>query len=154
MHLVLCPSSRYRVHHKTRNKLHTKIELTMRSVSDSPIWRHDIYTLPCIKQVTNENLLCSIGDPTQCSAETKMGRKSQNEGICVYRGLPRWLGGKESAGDMGLIPGLGRSPGERNSNPLQYPCLGNPSDRGAWWATVHGVAKEVRCNLGPKEQQP
>ena len=43
-------------------------------------------------------------------------------------------------GDMGLIPGLGRSPGEGNGNPLQYSCLGNSMDRGAWWATVHGVA--------------
>jgi len=40
-----------------------------------------------------------------------------------------------------LIPGLGRSPGERNGNLLQYSCLENPMDRGAWWATVHGVAK-------------
>ena len=46
-----------------------------------------------------------------------------------------------SAGDVGLIPGLGRSPGEGNGNPLQYSCLENPMDRGAWWATVHGVAK-------------
>ena len=43
--------------------------------------------------------------------------------------------------DMGSIPGLGRSPGEGNSNPLQYSCLENPMDRGAWWATVHGVAE-------------
>ena len=46
-----------------------------------------------------------------------------------------------NAGDMGLIPGLGRSPGERNGNPLQYSRLENSMDRGAWWATVHGVAK-------------
>ena len=46
-----------------------------------------------------------------------------------------------SAGHVGLIPGLGRSPGEGNGNPLQYACLGNPMDRGAWQATVHGVAK-------------
>ena len=44
-------------------------------------------------------------------------------------------------GDPGLIPGSGRSPGEGNGNPLQYYCLENPMDRGAWWATVHGVAK-------------
>ena len=44
-------------------------------------------------------------------------------------------------GDLGLIPGLGRSPGEGNGNPLQYSCLENPMDGGAWWATVHGVAK-------------
>ena len=47
-----------------------------------------------------------------------------------------------NAGDAGLIPGLGKYPGEGNSNPLQYSCLGNPMDRGAWWATVHGVAKK------------
>ena len=46
-----------------------------------------------------------------------------------------------NAGDLGLIPGLGRSPGEGNGNPAQYSCLENPIDRGAWWATVHGVAK-------------
>ena len=52
--------------------------------------------------------------------------------------------GKESAcnaGDPGSIPGSGRSPGEENGNPLQYSCLGNPMDRGTWWATVHGVIK-------------
>ena len=59
-------------------------------------------------------------------------------------GLPRWLSSKECVCQYkrhGLIPGLGRSPGERNGNPLQYSCLGNPMDREAWWATVHGVAK-------------
>ena len=40
-----------------------------------------------------------------------------------------------------MIPGLGRSPGEGNGNPLQYSCLENPTDGGAWWATVHGVTK-------------
>ena len=45
-----------------------------------------------------------------------------------------------SAGDMGSIPGSGRSLGVRNGNPLHYSCLGNPTDRGAWWATVRGVA--------------
>ena len=43
--------------------------------------------------------------------------------------------------DASSIPGLGRSAGEEHSNPLQYSCLENPMDRGAWWATVHGVAK-------------
>ena len=46
-----------------------------------------------------------------------------------------------NAGDPGLIPGSGRSPGEGNGNPLQYSCLENSMDGGAWWATVHGVAK-------------
>ena len=46
-----------------------------------------------------------------------------------------------NAGDLGLIPGSGRSPGEENGNPLQYSCLENPMDGGAWWATVHGVTE-------------
>ena len=52
--------------------------------------------------------------------------------------------GKESAcnaGDLGSIPGSGRSPGEGNGNSLQYSCLENPMDRGVWWATVHGVTR-------------
>ena len=52
--------------------------------------------------------------------------------------------GKESAcnaRDLGSIPGSGRSPGRGHGNPLQYSCLENPMDTGAWWATVHGVAK-------------
>ena len=59
-------------------------------------------------------------------------------------GFPGVSDGKESAfneGDLGLIPGSGRSPGEGNGNPLQYSCLENSMDRGAWWATVHEVTK-------------
>ena len=59
-------------------------------------------------------------------------------------GLPTWHNGKESpakAGDAGSIPESGRSPGEGNGTPLQYSCLGNPMDRGAWSAAVHGVAE-------------
>ena len=48
-----------------------------------------------------------------------------------------------NARDMGLIPGLERSPGEGNGNPLQYSCIGNPTDRRAWQATDHGVAKKL-----------
>ena len=57
------------------------------------------------------------------------------------------IGGSEvkapacKAGDLSSIPGLGRSPGEGNGSPLQYFCLENPMDEGAWWATVHVVAK-------------
>ena len=46
-----------------------------------------------------------------------------------------------NAGDPGSVPGSGRSPGEGNGNPLQYSCLENSMDGGAWWATVHGVTK-------------
>ena len=48
-----------------------------------------------------------------------------------------------NSGDVGSIPGSGRSPEEGNSNTLQYFCLGNPIDRGTWQATVHGVAKKL-----------
>ena len=58
-----------------------------------------------------------------------------------------------NAGDIGLIPGSGGSPGERNSNPFQYSCLGNSIDRGAWQAIVHGGCKRVRHDLVTKQQQ-
>ena len=61
-----------------------------------------------------------------------------------YGGFPGGSDCKESicnGGDLGLIPGLGRSPGEGNDNPLWYSCLENPMDRGAWWATDHGITK-------------
>ena len=70
-----------------------------------------------------------------------------NNVVVVSGGQQRdssFLGGSESAysaGDLGSIPRLGRSPGEGNGNPFQYSFLGNPMDRGAWWATVHGVAE-------------
>ena len=64
--------------------------------------------------------------------------------IKTLLGLPRWLSGKESAcqaENVGSVPGLGRCPGEGIDNPHQYACLENPKDRGALWATVHGVTK-------------
>ena len=71
-------------------------------------------------------------------------------------GFPHSWGGKESAcnaGDLGSIPGSGRSLGEGHGNPLQYSCLENPMDRGAWWATVHGVTK-VGHDLETKPPPP
>ena len=68
------------------------------------------------------------------------------QALCLVLGLPRWLNFKESTcnvghtGDAGYIPGLGRPLGG-NGNPLQYSCLEHSMDRGAWWATVHGVTK-------------
>ena len=64
--------------------------------------------------------------------------------LFIYTGLPWWLRWSRiacDAGDLGSIPGLGRSPGGGHGNPLQYSCLENPMDRGAWWATVHAGAK-------------
>ena len=62
----------------------------------------------------------------------------------IYIYFPGGSDGKEctcNVGDLGLIPGVGRSPGGGNGSPLQYSCLENPMDRGAWQSTVHGVAK-------------
>ena len=73
--------------------------------------------------------------------------------------LPRWLSGKESAanaedsGDVDSISGSGRSPGEGNGNPHQYPCLGNPMDRGTRWTAIHGVAK-IRTLWYVEPEQP
>ena len=64
--------------------------------------------------------------------------------VTSYLDFPVDLVGKESscnAGDLGSVPGSGRGPGVGNGNPLQYSCLENSMDRGAWWTTVHGVAK-------------
>ena len=69
---------------------------------------------------------------------------NQTDNSFVYQGFPDGSLIKNSpanAGDLDLIPGSGRSPGEGNGNPLQYFGLGNPMDRGAWLATVHGVTK-------------
>ena len=69
--------------------------------------------------------------------------------VDVFLGFPSGSMGKESVcnagdtGDAGLIPGWGRSSREGNGNPLQYSYLGNPMDRGVWWVTTRGVAKEL-----------
>jgi len=69
--------------------------------------------------------------------------------------FPGSSGSKESAcnvGDLDLIPGSGRYLGERNGNPLQCSCLENPMDRGAWWATVHGVMEsQTQLSEGTKD---
>ena len=74
-------------------------------------------------------------------------------------GLPQWLSGKEptcnagNARDTGLFPGSRRSPGGGHGNPLQYSCLGNPMERGAWQATVHRVDTELDLTEATKQQQ-
>ena len=66
-----------------------------------------------------------------------------SQGALVVKNLPANAG---DVRDVGLIPGLGRYPRE-HGNPLQYSCLENPMDRGAWWATVHGVAESDRTEM-------
>ena len=65
-------------------------------------------------------------------------------GGSVLKNLPASAG---DAGDLGSIPGLGRSPGGGHGNPLQYSCLKNPMGRGAWWAIVHGVTESDMTKL-------
>ena len=67
-----------------------------------------------------------------------MPSQQASQMVLVVKNLPANAG---DIRDMGSIPGSGRSPGGGHGNPLQYFCLENPMDRGAWWATVHGVAK-------------
>ena len=70
--------------------------------------------------------------------------KAHFNAAALRTGFPGGSDGEEStcdAGDPGSIPGLGQSPGEGNGYPLQYSCLENPMDRGAWWATVHEVTQ-------------
>ena len=78
------------------------------------------YTLMFFKDIINGGTLYKLGFP----------------GGSVLKKLPA------NAGGIGSIPGLGRSPGAGNGNPLQYSCLGNSMDRGAWQTTIYGVAKE------------
>ena len=85
--------------------------------------------------------------------EINRSRKKSKAKIKIYflgvnttiQGLPWRLTGVKNlpanTGDASLIPGSGTSPGVGNGNPHQYSCLGNHTDRGAWWATVHGVTK-------------
>ena len=64
--------------------------------------------------------------------------------IYIYIGtllVAQWVKNPPVTGDVGSIPGSGKSPGGGNGNPLQYSCLENPKDRGAWWVTVHRIAE-------------
>ena len=75
----------------------------------------------------------------QWGSETRL-RVWEQPGGPVVKNLPANAG---DPGEWDSIPGWGRSPGEGNDNPLQYSCLGNPMDRRAWWATVHGTPAHV-----------
>ena len=75
---------------------------------------------------------------------SKANKKPSQWGEKFALDFPGGSDGKESAyntGDTGLVAGSGRSPGERNGNPLQYTCLENSMDGGVWWGSVHGVTK-------------
>ena len=86
----------------------------------------------------------------QCGVSHEVQQGAQGASLMapgIERDVVSFPGGSEvkasafNAGDLGSIPGLGSSPGKGNGTPLQYSCLENPMDGGAWWATVHGVTK-------------
>ena len=85
-----------------------------------------------------------MGGDSNLKDHDSVNKSHLQSSLCTAMGFPRGSVVKNwpaDAGDMGLTPGPGRSPGEGNGNPLWYSCLGNPVDRGAWRATVPGVAK-------------
>ena len=121
--------------------------------SPSPGWSHNEdlnYSWASQVKLVVKNLPASAGDLSDVDLIPGWGR-SPGEGnskplqyswasqvALVVKNLPASAGDLR---DMSLIPALGRSPGGGNGNPPQYSCLENPMDRGAWWATVHGVTK-------------
>ena len=101
-----------------------------------PSWNHLLF----------EFIIDSLG-LSKCTLSRNRDSFTYYIPILLLIGLPQWLSGKESAynagasGDAGLVPVLGRYPGGGHGNPLQYSCLENPMDKGAWSVTVHRVAK-------------
>ena len=103
------------------------------------------------KPASHTNQLCcslehsclTLCDPSTVACHAPLSRGFSRPEYCSGLSFP-FPGEKRlayNAGALGSVPGSGRSPGEGNGNPLQHSCLENPTDRGAWWATVHGVAK-------------
>ena len=96
----------------------------------------------CWKQGSNQLAITILSQRVQSGKETLKTNKQTNN--LTKRGFPGSSASKESAcnaRDPGSIPGWGRSPGEGNGHPHQYSCLENSMDRGAWWATVHGIVE-------------
>ena len=93
--------------------------------SNKILWSPNIHS---VTQSTHLLTLCPHSRPHRLMIQLVKNLPAKQDTTC-------------NAGNVGLIPGSGRSPGERNGNPLQYSCLGNFMDRGTWKATVHGVAK-------------
>ena len=104
----------------------------------------DLAHLPCLRvcvRVRACACVCvHVYESEGCRIKPKVYYFSGSPGGSVVKNLPVSAG---DIGDLGSTPGSGRSPRERNGNPLQYSCLGNPMNRRAWWATVHGVIKEL-----------
>ena len=102
-----------------------------------PLPSHRVKLRAKFSPLPDQLVPCSLG-----LVKSSQGLNRRDLKKCL--GFPGGSDGKESACNAwnpGSIPGLGRSPGEGNGNPLQYPCLENLVDRGAWWTTVYGIAK-------------
>ena len=124
--------------HDPRITRNTTVEAVKGQEPDCPIEFSEA-VWPCPHLVANLVKLIRTSDLQNCRTINSCGLKP--------RELPWWLSGKETScsagddGDMGSIPGSGRSPGVGYSNPLQYPYLENPMDRGAWQASIYRVKK-------------
>ena len=109
-------------------------EMWVQSLDGKIPWRREKLPTP----VFWPGQFCGLYSPRDCK------ESDTTEQLSLFQGFP---GGSEvkasacNAGDLSLIPGLGKFPGEGNDDPLQYSCLENHMDGGAWWATVHRVAK-------------
>ena len=102
--------------------------------------------LACVPPPGPQESSCSLDCLCSQQSLPSGGNKMTERLFPAPQGFPGGSEGKESAcnaGDLGLIPGLGRCPGEGKGCPLHYSCLENSMDRGAWWATVRGVAKSL-----------
>ena len=111
-------------------------------VTPCPVWP------PARDPLTADFLYLILAKVTEGSAGSTHRGHFVMSRLAFIKGLPGGSVVKNppaNAGDSGSIPGLGRSPGEGHGNPLQYSYLGNPMDRGAWWATVLGVTKSQIC---------
>ena len=111
-----------------------------------------LFHLEILQNEALENKALSKWMDLETAIQSAVSQKEKNKccilmHICRIWGLPRWLSGKEFACQCRRLrrfrfnPGSGRSPGVGNGNKLQYSCLENPMDGGAWWATVHGVTQ-------------
>ena len=101
---------------------------------------HEVLSWECHLFLPPKVLLMAAASTSECCLVLLF----QSGEMAVFKLYPWWLRQKESpcnTRDTDSIPVSGRSPGKGNGNPLQYPCLENPMDRGTWWATIHGVAK-------------
>ena len=119
------------------------------SMAPAQGWYANSWSVPYLKKKKSKQEDCkwTLGKLLCCQLNLALPRSGL--------GLPLWLSGKESTcqeGDLSLIPGSGRSPGEGNGNPLQYSCLENPMERGSWQAVVHEVTRVIH-NLATKQPQ-